>query len=276
MEKPTIVLIPGAWHKASIYTPVSKILHTHAYPTILLDLPSVGANPPHTSFTHDVSAIRDCLTSLISQNKDIVLVAWSYGGFPAGEAPKGLSKKERQAQGLQGGVIRFVVINGVAMPAGYQPHKIGDYASMPEWIEKDIPVRPPDVLEALIRYYLTVWLQNNIGIILPSTAKEVFYQDMPASLAETLSLQLHPQSLGVFFSTSTYAAFEDIPSTYISSGQDKTPFGQLNNVMLEYCRQVVPRSFDVVEHNEEAGHAVMASQPEWTANALRRAAGEKF
>jgi pimeloyl-ACP methyl ester carboxylesterase len=143
MEKPTIVLVPGAWHKATIYSSVSSILNTHGYPTILLDLPSVGAVPPHTSFDHDVSAIRECLTSLVSQNKDVVLVAWSYGGFPAGEAPKGLSKKERQAQGLQGGVIRFVVINGVAMPAGYQPHAIGDYASMPEWIEKDIPVRTP-------------------------------------------------------------------------------------------------------------------------------------
>jgi len=99
---------------------------------------------------------------------------------------------------------------------------------------------------------------------------------MPAPLAETLSTQLQPQSLGVFFSTSTYAAFEDIPSTFISSGQDKTPFGELNNVMIEYCRQVVPGAFDVVEHCEEAGHAVMASQPEWTADVLRRAAGENF
>lgn len=143
MEKPTIVLVPGAWHKASIYSSVFTILNKHGYPTILLDLPSVGASPAHTSFDHDVSAIRDCLTSLISQSKDVVLVAWSYGGFPAGEAPKNLSKRERQAQGLQGGVIRFVVINGVAMPAGYQPHKIGDYASMPGWIEKDIPVYSP-------------------------------------------------------------------------------------------------------------------------------------
>ncbi|KAE9378819.1 alpha/beta-hydrolase [Stipitochalara longipes BDJ] len=256
MEKPTIVMVPGAWHKATIYSPTSSILKTHGYPTILLDLPSVGAVPPHTSFDHDVSAIRDCLTSLISQDKDVVLVAWSYGGFPAGEAPKGFSKKERQAKGLQGGVIRFVVINGVAMPAGYQPHTNGDYASMPEWVEKDIP--------------------NNTGIVLPSSAKRVFYQDMPTAQADTLSTQLLHQSLGVFFSTSTYAAFEDIPSTFLSSGADLTPFGQLNGVMLEYCRQSVPGAFDVVEHCEEAGHAVMASQPEWTADALRRAAGEKF
>jgi pimeloyl-ACP methyl ester carboxylesterase len=142
-RKPTIVMVPGAWHKASIYSFVSSILNTHGYPTICLDLPSAGAIPPHTSFDHDVSTVRECLTSLVSSNKDVVLVAWSYGGFPSGEAPKGLSKKERTAQGLKGGVIRFVVINGVAMPAGYQPHAPGDYGSMPEWIEKDIPVVSP-------------------------------------------------------------------------------------------------------------------------------------
>jgi hypothetical protein len=136
-------MVPGAWHTASIYSSISSILNTHGYPTICLDLPSAGTIPPHPSVDHDVSTIRECLTSLVSSTKDVVLVAWSYGGFPSGEAPKGLSKKERITQGLKGGVIRFVVINGVAMPAGYQPHAPGDYGSMPEWIEKDIPVVSP-------------------------------------------------------------------------------------------------------------------------------------
>jgi len=142
-EKPTIVMVPGAWHRASTYSSVSSILNTHGYPTICLDLPFAGATPPHTSFDHDVSTIRECLTSLVSSNKDIVLVAWSYGGFPSGEAPKGLSNRERITQGLKGGVIRFVVTNGVAMPAGRQPHAPGEYGSMPEWIEKDISVVSP-------------------------------------------------------------------------------------------------------------------------------------
>jgi len=140
MSKPTIVMVPGGWHKASIYSPVATLLESHGYTAICLDLPSVGADPPHTTFDGDVSAIRDCLTSLVSSGKDVVLVSHSYGGFPAGEAPQGLSKKERSAQGLEGGVVRFVVINGVAMPAPYQPHPPGDYSAMPDWIDKDIPV----------------------------------------------------------------------------------------------------------------------------------------
>lgn len=249
-------MVPGAWHKASIYAPVATILESHGYPTICLDLPSVGAVPPHTSFNGDVSAIHDCLTSLVSSGKDVVLVSHSYGGFPAGEAPKGLSKKERSSQGLEGGVIRFVVINGVAMPAPYQPHPPGDYSAMPDWIDKDIP--------------------NNIGTVSLETAKKVFYHDLPEAKSEELSKKLLHQSLGVFVSTSTYAAWTDIPSTFLTSGNDRTPFGTLNQLMINICQQSVPTAFDIVEHCEEAGHCVMASFPSWTADALRRAAGEKF
>lgn len=46
-------------------------------------------------------------------------------------------------------------------------------------------------------------------------------------------------------------------------------------MMIKAAREMVPTAFDVVEYCE-AGHCLMISQPEWTANALRRAAGENF
>ena len=141
MSKPTIVLVPGAWHKPTIYSGVVAFLSKHGYPTVSLDLPSVGAKPPHQDFSGDVAAIRDCLSGLVSNNKDVVLVVHSYTGLPGGEAPKGLGKKEREAKGLKGGVIRYVVINGFAMSAGFQPAVKGDYSQMPEWMRLDTEVR---------------------------------------------------------------------------------------------------------------------------------------
>jgi hypothetical protein len=44
--------------------------------------------------------------------------------------------------------------------------------------------------------------------------------------------------------------------------------------MIQGAQQVEPTAFDVVERCEGAGHCVMLSFPEWTAEALRRAAGE--
>jgi hypothetical protein len=172
-------------------------------------------------------------------------------------------------------VIRFVVINGVAMPAGYQPHATGDYSTMPDWIDKDIPVL--SLLPFPLPFYsLPNDFQNNIGTISPEIARKVFYHDLPEAKADELSALLEHQSLGVFFSKSTYAAWTDIPSTFLTSSDDKTPFGELNQVMINLCQQSVPSAFDVVEHCEGAGHCVMASFPEWTTDAIRRAAGEKF
>lgn len=42
--------------------------------------------------------------------KEIVLVMHSYGGMPGGAAAYGLSKQERSAVGLRGGIIGLVYI----------------------------------------------------------------------------------------------------------------------------------------------------------------------
>ena len=139
MSKPTIVLVPGAWHKPEIYHSVTKNLKEHGYPTISLALPSAGAIPPNMTFDQDVSAIRDCLATLVeSDEKEVILVVHSYTGMPGAEAPRGLGKKERQDRGLNGGVIRLVFIMAFAMPEGFQPTAGG--AQMPEWMKVDFEV----------------------------------------------------------------------------------------------------------------------------------------
>jgi hypothetical protein len=47
-------------------------------------------------------------------------------------------------------------------------------------------------------------------------------------------------------------------------------------MMIKGAREIEPSAFDVVEHCKGGGHCLMISYPEWTADALRRAAGEIF
>ena len=47
-------------------------------------------------------------------------------------------------------------------------------------------------------------------------------------------------------------------------------------MMIKGAQMMNPTAFDVVESLKEGGHCFMISHPEWTAEALRRAAGEKF
>ncbi|EAT80994.1 hypothetical protein HBI56_102790 [Parastagonospora nodorum] len=253
MSKPTIVCVPGAWHTPEIYAKVLDILSGHGYPTLALALPSAGASPPHADFNGDVKGIRECLTELVEEGKDVVLVMHSYTGMPGAQAPAGLGKKERQAANLKGGVIRLVFIMAFAMPEGFTPTAGG--AQYPEWMKMD-----PD---------------NGIVTVQPGDAKRVFYNDFSPEEAETWALKLIHQSIGVYTSTTSWAAWRHIPSTYVIGTEDKTSFTpELVEYMINTAKRIEPSAFDVIEKCD-AGHCLMISRPEWLADVLRRA-GEEF
>ncbi|KAF1992983.1 alpha/beta-hydrolase [Amniculicola lignicola CBS 123094] len=251
MTKPTIVLVPGAWHTPEIYDSVVTHLDADDYPTISLPLPSVGASPAHTSFDADVKAIRDCLTQLVEvEEKEVVLVTHSYTGMPGAEAPVGLGKKEREAKGFKGGVIRLVFIMAFAMPEGFQPTAGG--AQFPDWMK----LNPED---------MTVDVH-------PDDAKRIFYHDLSEEEGTKWASKLQHQSVGVYTSTTTYAAWKFIPSTYVIGKTDKTSFTpELVDYIINSARAQEPTAFDVVEECD-GGHCLMISKPEWLATVLKRAA----
>jgi pimeloyl-ACP methyl ester carboxylesterase len=256
MSKPTIVCVPGSWHVPDIYNATMAALNERGYPTIGCALASVGAEEPlsHVNFDGDVKGIRDCLTHLIEgEQKEVVLVAHSYAGMPAAEAPAGLTKSEREAKGLQGGLIRLVVIMGFVVPEGYRvPNPEERYE---EWMNVDKEKGTASVdLEA---------------------AKSVFYNDLSPEEGAKWAAKLRPQSMGVYNSTTTYAAWRHVPSTYVIAAEDKAPLTPaVAKIMIDAARQQVPTAFDVVETCEGGGHCLMIGHPEWLAGVLQRAAGE--
>ncbi|KAF2657101.1 alpha/beta-hydrolase [Lophiostoma macrostomum CBS 122681] len=241
MSNPTIVCVPGAWLPPNIYSESLQILESHGYPTISLALPSVGADPGLPNFDEDVK-----LTKLIvEESKDVVLVMHSYSGVPGTEAPVGLGKQEREEKGEKGGVVRLVYVAALAMREG------------------------PGV-------WANTQLQPQSGTVTvnPSNAKRLFFNDLSDTEAAPWLQTLRPQSLGVYASRQTYAAWRHIPSTFIHGTRDCTHFSQsVVQAMIQGAREVAPSAFDVVER-VDAGHCLMVSRPAWFAGALRRAAGE--
>ncbi|KAL9058270.1 MAG: hypothetical protein Q9162_001869 [Coniocarpon cinnabarinum] len=256
MEKPTILCVPGAWHSSEIYTATIATLRQHGLHAVGLDLPSVGASPAHKTFDGDVTAIREALTQLIvAEEKEVVLVAHSYAGIPATEAPASLSRNERQQQGRKGGLIRLVYIMAVAMPEGFQAQPPGK-EQYPDWMKLDN--------------------ENGITTVDTKDAKNIFYNDMSSEEGEKWAAKLRPQSLGPFASITTFAAWRYVPSTFVNAPEDKTTFTQdLVQLVLQSAREQQPSAFDVVETCEGSGHCPMLSHPEWLADVLRRAAGDK-
>ena len=114
----TVVLVAGAFHVDSVMDVLGAQLQQKGYNTRTWGLKSV--NKPDVSVSQDsVLLAEGILEPLMEQGKDVVLYLHSYAGFPGSAAIAGLSKAERNAKGLQGGII------GLIFQSAFVP-KVGD------------------------------------------------------------------------------------------------------------------------------------------------------
>lgn len=116
MASLTIVLVPGAFHVDSSFNTLGAQLQQRGYNTRTWGL--ITIDKPHISIDEDAKALANgMLKPLIEeQGKNIVLYLHSYAGFPGSVAIAGLSKAERAAKGLQGGII------GLIYQSAFIPH----------------------------------------------------------------------------------------------------------------------------------------------------------
>jgi vacuolar-type H+-ATPase subunit F/Vma7 len=127
-EKPTILLIPGAWHQANTFEAVATILRAKGYPVQTMTLLSVGGLTSAT-VADDAEDIRQkYLRKLVTEGKEVIVVMHSYSGIPGTESIKGFAQKDLAAQGKKGGVVGLVYITAFLVAAGASVASIlGEY-----------------------------------------------------------------------------------------------------------------------------------------------------
>lgn len=115
LPKPTIVIVPGAFHSPPHYGELIAQLHQAEWPTMCLALPSLNPSNPHNAdVAGDSAFVRErMLLPLLEAGKDVLLVMHSYGGIPGSCAAKGLSKSERSSQGHTAGIFGIVYIAAI-------------------------------------------------------------------------------------------------------------------------------------------------------------------
>jgi len=120
MPKPCIVIVPGAWHSTIHYHGLIVLFQQAGYQVSSQKLPSVNpdVSASHTSST-DAAFIRErLLLPLVGDGTDVLLVMHSYGGCPGAAAAKGLSTKERKADGKTGSIIGLIFIAAFLLHQG--------------------------------------------------------------------------------------------------------------------------------------------------------------
>lgn len=88
-NKPAVILIPGAFHRASVYDVVKHQLGDAGYDQIdAVDLPSLGHEAKNVERTADVEVVTTLLSKRLKTGADVILVGNSYGATVATEAVK--------------------------------------------------------------------------------------------------------------------------------------------------------------------------------------------
>jgi pimeloyl-ACP methyl ester carboxylesterase len=119
MATPVILIVPGGFTPPEAYTNIVSRVVEAGHAIEALHLPSIGykTNIPGT-MQDDAAFVASEITKHADEGKDVILVAHSYGGLPATESTKGLSKVDRERQGKPGGLVRLAYISCVILPVG--------------------------------------------------------------------------------------------------------------------------------------------------------------
>lgn len=115
MTSPLIVIVPGAFGTPAGFERLVAYLNEAGLSTSPGPYPSCDPEDPTVATCQkDFASLRhDVLLPLLEeQQRDIVILAHSYGGVVAGGAAKGLDKPSRIAQGQHAGIIGLIYVAG--------------------------------------------------------------------------------------------------------------------------------------------------------------------
>ena len=97
---------------------VTSKLESLGYTIHARQMPGVGASNPPKDLSEDVAALRTIVEEAIGSGNDVMAIVHSWGGIVAGTGLVGLGKKEREAEGKKGGVVRVGYLAAFIVPEG--------------------------------------------------------------------------------------------------------------------------------------------------------------
>ncbi|WP_037782973.1 alpha/beta hydrolase [Streptomyces sp. HGB0020] len=198
-QRPTFLLVHGAWHQSSCWAPLQAALAENGWRSDTVDLPSSGdQSTPNAGMYDDAVAIEEALQRVEGPT---VIVAHSYGGIPVTQAAVGHPE------------ISHLVYLAAYMPA--EGESMYDIHGLP------IPEE----------------LSGTFPLI--DNPRESLYGDLPDDAARVALDQLVEQSLRSFAQPVNRAAWRAVPSTYILCEQDQAILPTLQETMSSHASSVV-------------------------------------
>lgn len=273
---PTILAVPGAWHTVESFDTVKKIFTDRNYDFVSQNAP--GVTDANSTVTEDAASLRtNLLQPLVEAGKDVIVMMHSYGGMYGSQAVQGLSKREREQSGKQGGVISLIYVSAVTPLEGKTTLDMmgTDAQHLPTWVDYNVSKLSYLVTVLCRRAYAQMLIsdidpnsnqQENTGLVAFTGAKEVMYHDIPDDAATHYISLLRLQSLNSMNTPVSYSPLTDPnfegTAGYILCGADRVvPLaGQEQYAAIGGIQRtiLVP----------QASHAFFATAPNDTVNAV--------
>ena len=249
---PTLVFIPGSWHRPTCFDKTTKLLQEqHQLKCVATTLPSTTGNPSAT-FKDDLDAAREAISTETSSERNVIVVAHSYGGMVGNSAIKGFARSQDNTKSPTpsptGHVIGLILIASGFTLTGLS------------FMDPFMGRPPPS------------WRVNNeTGFAeLVMSPRELFYHDLPEEEAEYWVSQLVTQSLKALFEGGeyTYAGWQDVPVWYIGTVEDRGLPVLAQRMGVGMAREMGCS----VEHRElPTSHSPFLSRPEETVEIMLQA-----
>lgn len=186
----------------------------------------------------DESFIRSNLITLIeTEQRDVLMVMHSAGGFLGTAAVKDLSKKVRSEKGLKGGVVGYVFLSAAVVEVGH--------------VHEDLPFFD---------------VHNETGEMHCVDPAKTLFNDMDEQSTAKWMKEIKCQPANGWGMTTEYAGSRDAPSVYLICEKDQA-------IPLEFQTKCAELAGSRIERCA-AGHMPMLSMPDKVVEVIIGAAKE--
>ncbi|GGT24233.1 alpha/beta fold hydrolase [Streptomyces chromofuscus] len=232
-DKPTVVLVHGAFADSSSWNGVIERLKEEGYPV-------VAAANPLRSLSKDAASVKDLLATI---DGPVILVGHSYGGAVISNAAYGSDK-----------VKALVYANGFAPDKGESANELASKfeGSVIGDVLRPVPITNPDGSKDVDLY------------IDQSKFHQAFGADVPAKTAGLMAVTQRPGTGTALNEPSGEPAWKAIPSWALVGTNDKIIPRELQVYMAERANAHIKEI--------DSSHAVTVSHPDAVTDIIEKAA----
>ncbi|KAJ5294218.1 hypothetical protein PENANT_c028G08897 [Penicillium antarcticum] len=244
MPRPTLIFAPGAWYPSTAFDPIFPKLSDYKCRSIAF--PSITKATEIKDLEPDTQAVRSTVQEEVDAGQDVIVIAHSWAGLPVNSALDGLSKLEREAEGLKGGVVKLVFIAAFLPQIG--EGLIGAFGGTP----------PP--------WYV---VDEQTNTFTTSDPQFLFFHDVPDG-AEWAKLLL-PHACATKTAPATSTAYMNIPTSFLLCEEDRAIPVAVQQVLVDRARKC---GAEIETEKIQTGHTPWLVVPDQVVAYLKKQAGE--